>query len=135
MVRDRYGSKDALLQTVFEEFARQLLPAVRSERTGTGLDHVLGQIDDLLNAVEQEPETMRAMIVLTFETVGPLQSFAGEHLRLRRAMNVQTQTRQKLKLPLRRSKKWKRALSYISHSSRRGSALLSVPIFHSQFCH
>jgi AcrR family transcriptional regulator len=77
MVRDRYGSKDALLQSVFEEFAQQLLPAVRSERTGTGLDHVLGQIDDLLNAVEQEPETMRAMIVLTFETPGPLQSFAG----------------------------------------------------------
>jgi AcrR family transcriptional regulator len=77
MVRDRYGSKDALLQSVFEEFARQLLPAVRSERTGTGLDHVLGQIDDLLNAVESEPETMRAMIVLTFETPGPLQSFAG----------------------------------------------------------
>jgi len=77
MVRDRYGSKDALLQTVFEEFARQLLPAVRGERTGTGLDHVLGQVDDLLNAVEREPETMRAMIVLTFETPGPLQSFAG----------------------------------------------------------
>ena len=77
MVRDRYGSKDALLQSVFEEFAHQLLPAVRSERTGTGLDHVLGQIDDLLNAVEREPETMRAMIVLTFETPGPLQGFAG----------------------------------------------------------
>src|SRR5262245_41418486 len=77
MVRDRYGSKDALLQTVFEQFDRQLLPAVRGERTGTGLDHVLGQLDDLLNAVEREPETMRAMIVLTFETPGPLQTFAG----------------------------------------------------------
>jgi AcrR family transcriptional regulator len=77
MVRDRYGSKEALLQSVFEEFARQLLPAVRGERTGTGLEHVLGQLDDLLNAVEQEPETMRAMIVLTFETPGPLQTFAG----------------------------------------------------------
>ncbi|WP_179467128.1 TetR/AcrR family transcriptional regulator [Mycolicibacterium vinylchloridicum] len=77
MVRDRYGSKDALLQTVFEQFARQLLPAVRRERTGTGLDHVLGQLDDLLDAVEREPETMRAMIVLTFETPGPLQGFAG----------------------------------------------------------
>lgn len=77
MVRDRYGSKDALLQTVFEEFARQLLPAIRGERTGNGLDHVLGQVDDLLIAVEREPETMRAMIVLTFETPGPLQQFAG----------------------------------------------------------
>jgi AcrR family transcriptional regulator len=77
MVRDRYGSKDALLQSVFDEFARQLLPAVRAERTGSGLDHVLGQLDDLLRAVEREPETMRAMIVLTFETPGPLQNFAG----------------------------------------------------------
>jgi len=76
MVRDRYGSKEALLQSVFETFAELLLPAVRRERTGTGLDHVLGQLDDLLRAVEQEPETVRAMIVLTFETPGPLQNFA-----------------------------------------------------------
>jgi len=76
MVRDRYGSKEALLQSVFETFAELLLPAVRRERTGTGLDHVLGQLDDLLHAVEQEPETVRAMIVLTFETPGPLQNFA-----------------------------------------------------------
>src|SRR5262245_9872779 len=76
MVRDRYGSKESLLQSVFETFAELLLPAVRRERTGTGLDHVLGQLDDLLHAVEQEPETVRAMIVLTFETPGPLQNFA-----------------------------------------------------------
>lgn len=76
MVRDRYGSKEALLQSVFETFAGLLLPAVRRERMGTGLDHVLGQLDDLLRAVEQEPETVRAMIVLTFETPGPLQNFA-----------------------------------------------------------
>ena len=77
MVRDRYGSKEALLQSVFEAFAELLLPAMRGERTGSGLDHVLGQLDDLLHAVEQEPETIRAMIVLTFETPGPLQNFAG----------------------------------------------------------
>jgi len=77
MVRDRYGSKEALLQSVFETFAELLLPAVRRERTGTGLDHVLGQLDDLLHAVEQEPETVRAMIVLTFETPGSLQNFAS----------------------------------------------------------
>ncbi|BBY80194.1 TetR/AcrR family transcriptional regulator [Mycolicibacterium pulveris] len=77
MVRDRYGSKEALLQSVFDEFARKLLPAVRRERIGNGLERVLGQIDDLLHAVQREPETMRAMIVLTFETPGPLQQFAG----------------------------------------------------------
>jgi AcrR family transcriptional regulator len=77
MVRDRYGSKEALLQSVFEAFAELLLPAVRRERVGTGLDRVLSQLDDLLHAVEREPETMRAMIVLTFETPGPLRNFAG----------------------------------------------------------
>jgi AcrR family transcriptional regulator len=77
MVRDRYGSKDALLQSVFEAFADLLLPAVRRERIGTGLERVLSQLDDLLHAVEREPKTMRAMIVLTFETPGPLQNFAG----------------------------------------------------------
>ena len=30
MVRDRYGSKEALLQSVFDAFAQQLLPAVRA---------------------------------------------------------------------------------------------------------
>jgi AcrR family transcriptional regulator len=77
MVRDRYGSKEALLQSVFDTFAELLLPAVRRERGGTGLDRVLGQLDDLLEAVEREPETMRAMIVLTFETPAALQNFAG----------------------------------------------------------
>jgi AcrR family transcriptional regulator len=77
MVRDRYGSKEALLQSVFDAFAELLLPAVRRERGGTGLDRLLGQLDDLLDAIEREPETMRAMIVLTFETPAALQEFAG----------------------------------------------------------
>ena len=77
MVRDRYGSKEALLQSVFETFADLLLPAVRRDRGGTGLDRVLSQLDDLLRAVEREPETMRAMIVLTFETPAALQNFSG----------------------------------------------------------
>ncbi len=77
MVRDRYGSKEALLQSVFETFADLLLPAGRRDRDGTGLDRVVSQLDDLLGAVEREPETMRAMIVLTFETPAALQGFAG----------------------------------------------------------
>jgi AcrR family transcriptional regulator len=77
MVRDRYGSKEALLQSVFDTLAELLLPALRRERTGTGLDHVLGQLDDLLSAVEKQPETMLAMVVLTFETPAALQNFAG----------------------------------------------------------
>lgn len=75
MVRDRYGSKEALLESLFEEqFGRRLLPAFRRDRTGSGLELVLGQLDDLLLAVEQEPEIMKAMIVLSFEAPGPLES-------------------------------------------------------------
>lgn len=77
MVRDRYGSKEALLQSVFETFAEILLPAGRNERGGDGLDRVLGQLDDLRYGVEREPETMRAMIVLTFETPAALENFSG----------------------------------------------------------
>ena len=77
MVRDRYGSKEALLRSLFDtHFGQHLLPAIRRERMGTGLDRVLGQLDDLLHAVEQEPEIMRAMIVLTFETPAALRDFA-----------------------------------------------------------
>jgi AcrR family transcriptional regulator len=77
MVRDRYGSKEALLQSLFEIFAQYLLPTTRRRRNGSGLDQLLGQLDDLLHALEREPETMRAFIVLTFETPGPLQNFAN----------------------------------------------------------
>jgi AcrR family transcriptional regulator len=77
MVRDRYGSKEALLASLFDtQFGQRLLPAVRRERIGTGLERVLGQLDDLLHAVEEKPEVIRAMIVLTFETPAALREFA-----------------------------------------------------------
>lgn len=67
MVRDRYGSKAALLEALIErEFGQRLMPALRRDRTGSGLDRVLGQVDDLRSAIEHEPELMRAMIRLSF---------------------------------------------------------------------
>jgi AcrR family transcriptional regulator len=72
MVRDRYGSKEALLESLMDlELGRRLLPDLRTERTGSGLDLVLGALDDLLAAVEGEPEIMRAVLVLSFEAPGP----------------------------------------------------------------
>ncbi|WP_067671513.1 TetR/AcrR family transcriptional regulator [Nocardia miyunensis] len=76
MVRDRYGSKEALLQSLFDSFGEHLLPIGRRERTGDGLNHVLSQLDDLAYSIRNEPEAMRAMIVLSFETPGPLGKFA-----------------------------------------------------------
>jgi AcrR family transcriptional regulator len=72
MVRDRYGSKEALLESLLdEELGRRLLPDLRRERTGSGLELVLGHLDDLLDAVQGEPEIMRAILVLSFEGPGP----------------------------------------------------------------
>ncbi|NMO91693.1 TetR/AcrR family transcriptional regulator [Actinomycetospora sp. TBRC 11914] len=77
MVRDRYGTKEELLRSLFEaEFGRRLLPAARRERRGRGLDRVLGVLDDLTTSVEAEPELIRAMIALTFETPVALRGFA-----------------------------------------------------------
>jgi hypothetical protein len=45
---------------------------MRQQRETDGLGKVLGQLDDLLEAVESEPEMFRAMIVLSFEAPGPL---------------------------------------------------------------
>jgi AcrR family transcriptional regulator len=75
MVRDRYGSKDALLEALCEqEFADRLLPAASRERRGTGLELVLGQLDDLIGAVREAPEEFAAIVVLAFEAPGPIAS-------------------------------------------------------------
>jgi AcrR family transcriptional regulator len=75
MVRDRYGSKEAMLESLLEtEFGERLLPAIRQERDTDGLGRILGQLDDLLEAVETEPHIMRAMVILSFEAPGPLAS-------------------------------------------------------------
>jgi AcrR family transcriptional regulator len=75
MVRDRYGSKEALLESLFAtQFEARLLPAARTTRKTTGLGRVLGQLDDLERAIRTEPDIMRALIVLSFEAPGPLGS-------------------------------------------------------------
>lgn len=77
MVRDRYGSKEELLRSLFEaEFGQRLLPAARRDRQGSGLDQVLAVVDDLIASAEAEPELIQAMIALTFETPVALRGFA-----------------------------------------------------------
>jgi AcrR family transcriptional regulator len=77
MVRDRYGSKEALLESLLaREFGDRLQPAIRRERGGSGLVRVLGQLDALLDAVEAEPEIMKAMIVLSFESPAAIRGIA-----------------------------------------------------------
>jgi AcrR family transcriptional regulator len=78
MVRDRYGSKDGLLESLCrEEFGERLLPASRGERTGNGLSLVLGQLDDLLLAAQTSPESLRAVIVIALEAPGQISTLRG----------------------------------------------------------
>jgi AcrR family transcriptional regulator len=71
MVRDRYGSKEALLEALCEqEFGDRLLPD--TEGSGTGLELVLGHIDAIRAAVRTAPEQFLAIIILAFEAPGPV---------------------------------------------------------------
>jgi AcrR family transcriptional regulator len=66
MVRARYGSKDALLESIFgSELNRRLLPEV--DDSNTGLEWVLARVDDVIRVLDDEPELMRAFCVMTFE--------------------------------------------------------------------
>lgn len=70
MVRDRYGSKEALIEALFHmEFEPRL--AVIWDRSQTGLERILAQINGL-EQLGAEPELARSFFVLTFETVAPV---------------------------------------------------------------
>jgi AcrR family transcriptional regulator len=73
MVRARYGSKDALLESIFGgELDRRLLPA--GEEDLTGLPWVLARVDHVAQLLEEERELMRAFCVISFEAAGPIPS-------------------------------------------------------------
>jgi AcrR family transcriptional regulator len=66
MVRARYGSKDALLRSIFAgELERRLLPPDDGEVTG--LPWILARIDHVTSVLEEEPELMRAFGVMSLE--------------------------------------------------------------------
>lgn len=66
MVRARYGSKEALLETIFAgELDRRMLPA--GDRDLRGLPWVLARVDHVRQLLDDEPELMRAFCVMTFE--------------------------------------------------------------------
>jgi AcrR family transcriptional regulator len=67
MVRARYGSKDALLESIFgSELNRRLLPEF-DDGLVNGLQWVLARVDDVIRVLDDEPELMRAFCVMTFE--------------------------------------------------------------------
>jgi len=82
MVRARYGSKDALLRSIFAvELERRLLPPDDGEVTG--LPWVLARIDHVTRVLEEEPELMRAFGVMSLEAavaISNLRAWYGEWL-------------------------------------------------------
>jgi len=66
MVRARYGSKDALLESIFSaELDRRMLPA--GDRDLRGLPWMLARIDHVTELLDEEPDLMRAFCVMSFE--------------------------------------------------------------------
>jgi AcrR family transcriptional regulator len=71
MVRRRYGSMKALLEHLLEhELAGRISPS--TELPGNGLERILGQVDLLVDFLEDDEPTARAFFVLTFEAAGPI---------------------------------------------------------------
>jgi AcrR family transcriptional regulator len=70
MVHARYGSKDAILETLFAtEYEKKLSPAPDPE--SSGLDQALAHVDRIRQLHAEEPGLLRAIFVLTFESAKP----------------------------------------------------------------
>jgi AcrR family transcriptional regulator len=73
MVRDRYGSKEALVEALLrEEFEPRVNPSPPDGLTG--LERVFDQVDHLAALAREEETLVRSFFVLTFETAGPIPS-------------------------------------------------------------
>ena len=68
MVHARYGSKDAILDTLFvTEYEKRLAPALDPDTTG--LQQALAHFDRIEQLYAEDRDLLRAMFVLTFEAV------------------------------------------------------------------
>jgi AcrR family transcriptional regulator len=75
MVHARYGSKDALLEALFsEQWEARLLPELDESRSG--IERILGQVDQLITTIDVERDLFRAFVVLGFEM--PSQAETGK---------------------------------------------------------
>jgi AcrR family transcriptional regulator len=75
MVQFKYGTKEALLETLLrDEYESRLLLDASPE--STGLERILCQIDRLHDGAVDNPELMRGFFALCFESFGPVQSLS-----------------------------------------------------------
>ena len=68
MVAERFGTKDALLDTILErDYERRI--DVDPGPDATGFDRLLAPIDALLTFATEDPLLLRAMFTLNFEAI------------------------------------------------------------------
>jgi AcrR family transcriptional regulator len=75
MVRARYGSKEALLESLVREEFEPLMRMPEGEGQ-TGIERALAMQDHPAVSAEREPALMRAFFMLVFEAPGPLNNLA-----------------------------------------------------------
>jgi AcrR family transcriptional regulator len=75
MVRSRYGTKEALLESLMRsEYEPMFLVAPAA--AANGLDTILGQLDHLAIQAAEKPEMLKAFFTMCFETVGPVKQLS-----------------------------------------------------------
>jgi AcrR family transcriptional regulator len=80
MVHARFGSKDAILDTLFTtEYEKKLSPTPDPE--STGLEQALAHIDRITELHAEDPDLLRAIFMLTFEA-GKTTSQARPHIQM-----------------------------------------------------
>jgi AcrR family transcriptional regulator len=68
MVAERFGTKDALLDTILErDYERRI--DVEPGPEATGFDRLLAPVDALIAFAKDDPRLLRAMFILNFEAV------------------------------------------------------------------
>ncbi len=67
MVRERFGSKEALLETVLQEYERRI--EVEPEPGASGLQRVLAPVLALREFAAEDPRLLRAALTLNFEAL------------------------------------------------------------------
>ena len=68
MVAERFGTKDALLDTILERNYERRID-VDPAPSATGFDRLLAPIDALYTFAKEDPQLLRAMFILNFEAV------------------------------------------------------------------
>jgi AcrR family transcriptional regulator len=70
MVRERYGSKDALLAALHRSYEDALLSDDGGTASGSGLERALAGVDRLHAFASEHPVLLRAIFVASFEAAG-----------------------------------------------------------------